>query len=661
MSKGGAGRSRIVARVSLVRLILILPCLALVVPMRTVAAPSTTTIATATPTPAPTPEQPPDAGTGLAIYREHCAACHGPLGRGGGEMADRLPAEPPSFADPEAMRGLTPDQAYDIVTNGRLDKLMPPWRDKLSTQQRWDAVYGALSFYYTPARMVRGRDAWQAHCAACHAGGLQTGANPASGANSVSGAEHASPDHAGMAADPASMAARSQADLFWVARDRRLGEHSELTGISDDDLWAALDYARAAAFRPLPFESLSLDGAVTGQVSSGTEGAASAAGTTIAAVPFGDGMGGELTDGETTASGAASGIVPGDPVTATVGASGTYTLTSLLAGPGIGYRIVASYAGADYIHPEELRFDAGGSVPARVDFEVFEPSVEAPISARRAEIAISPLPEEGLLDVAEAWVLRNDTDRTRVAGPGGATVRIDLLPGAFDIGIDDPRVRASAALTDTTLSSRAAIPPGDYPVMLRYSVPYESETVDIDRVLDLPAEALNLSVIGAGATIQSTDLGAAETVNHAGQVITRAGAQALAEGRSIRARIAGLPPPQVKAQVPAVMRPLAAPAISQSALAGAMLAIALAGALLVFAYPILAARRDPVRYAVRLADERGRLVREIAELDRRRAAGAVDATTHARQRAALLDRALALARAADETAGRGPPTEENNA
>jgi mono/diheme cytochrome c family protein len=593
------------------------------------AAPARTIIITPMPTPAPTPERLPDAAAGLLIYQEHCAACHGPLGRGGGEMADRLPSQPPSFADPATMREVRPDEAYDIVTNGRIDKLMPPWKDALSAQERWDAIYGAWSFYYSPARLVRGREAWEAHCASCHTGGV-------------------------LPLFPEQMVVESQSDLFARARNPRFAAHAAVAEVPDAELWAALDYARTLTFDALPFEDLSLGGVVGGRVSNGSQGSGTAAGARIAAVPF----------DEATGS-----ILPDDPVSATVGAAGVYTLTGLLAGPGLSYRIVASYGGADYIQPDDIVLAGGDAAPSRADFEVFEPSTDVPLSVRRVEIALSPRPEAGLLDVAEAWVIVNGTDRTKVAGAGGmsdsadaadaglaaASFRIDLLPGAFDIEIDDPRVRASAAMTGTVLSTRAAMPPGEHPVMLRYSVPYDAETFEIDRGLELPAQALRISVMSEGAVIQSETLGAPETAQASGQAITRASASDLAEGSRIMARIEGLPAPEVEAQVPGVMRPLAPPLFGRTALAGTALALAFAGLLLVFAYPVLAARRDPRRQAARLAAERSRVIAAIAELDRRYAKGEVAAAPYAARRAALVDRAIMLARAG------GPDEEEPHA
>ena len=98
----------------------------------------------------PGPETPPDAEAGMQIYQDRCSSCHGPFGAGRGEMLERLPAPPPNFSDPAFLRQMAPDEHFEVITNGRLDKVMPPWKDSLSVQERWDALYAAWSFYYTP-------------------------------------------------------------------------------------------------------------------------------------------------------------------------------------------------------------------------------------------------------------------------------------------------------------------------------------------------------------------------------------------------------------------------------------------------------------------------------------------------------------------------------
>lgn len=81
---------------------------------------------------------------GAAIYAEHCAACHGLTGRGDGTLAAQLMTQQttplPDFTAPAWVSAFDANAAYQVVTNGRLDQLMPPWKDKLSDAERWAVV-----------------------------------------------------------------------------------------------------------------------------------------------------------------------------------------------------------------------------------------------------------------------------------------------------------------------------------------------------------------------------------------------------------------------------------------------------------------------------------------------------------------------------------------
>ncbi|HSM59389.1 MAG TPA: cytochrome c, partial [Longimicrobiales bacterium] len=78
-----------------------------------------------------------DRGPGDALYGRHCAACHGPTGRGDGWNAPNLPVPPTAHADAGLMEGRADDALFDGIHGGArvLDgsPRMPPFGSLLGT------------------------------------------------------------------------------------------------------------------------------------------------------------------------------------------------------------------------------------------------------------------------------------------------------------------------------------------------------------------------------------------------------------------------------------------------------------------------------------------------------------------------------------------------
>ncbi len=128
------------------------------------------------PTPMPTlgplfPASAPDVDNGAAIYAEKCAPCHGVTGLGDGEQGKQLPVTVPAFALPEMARKASPASWFTMVSQGNLDRFMPPF-SSLGAQERWDVVAYALTLHTTPAQIESGRGLFESKCAECHADGF---------------------------------------------------------------------------------------------------------------------------------------------------------------------------------------------------------------------------------------------------------------------------------------------------------------------------------------------------------------------------------------------------------------------------------------------------------------------------------------------------------
>lgn len=177
------------------------------------------------PTPAPTlgplfPAQAPSTDNGALIYADKCAACHGETGLGDGEQGIQLGVTVPAFGLPELARPASPAQWYTVVTQGRMERFMPPFAS-LNDQERWDVVAYAMTLHMTEEEIARGQELFEANCTNCSTDFFT---------------------------DQAKMSELSEVGLARIVKDGN-GEVPPFgAALSDDDLWAVTAYLRTLSF-----------------------------------------------------------------------------------------------------------------------------------------------------------------------------------------------------------------------------------------------------------------------------------------------------------------------------------------------------------------------------------------------------------------------------
>jgi mono/diheme cytochrome c family protein len=96
---------------------------------------------------------------GANIYAANCVRCHGIGGAGDGELvASGQVQNVPNFTDQQARLDESPQNYFNVITNGRIENLMPPWRDSLSENERWDVAFYTYSMAYTPEQLTVGNE-----------------------------------------------------------------------------------------------------------------------------------------------------------------------------------------------------------------------------------------------------------------------------------------------------------------------------------------------------------------------------------------------------------------------------------------------------------------------------------------------------------------------
>jgi high-affinity iron transporter len=114
----------------------------------------------------PFPTKAPSLARGQLVYRERCAGCHGPAGRGDGVAAAGL--RPPA-ADLTArpLSASSPLDFYRKINVGVLGTAMPGFSQQLSPDDRWAVALYASGLRYTDAERAAGEKLLKERCGAC--------------------------------------------------------------------------------------------------------------------------------------------------------------------------------------------------------------------------------------------------------------------------------------------------------------------------------------------------------------------------------------------------------------------------------------------------------------------------------------------------------------
>lgn len=108
-----------------------------------------------------------DLAAGHAIYREHCAACHGATGGGDGPNAAGMNPPPPAVGDAATMADVSPALMFRITSVGIAGTPMAAWADKLTPDQRWDVI-SYINTLRAPKSHAPGEGIYAQRCAGCH-------------------------------------------------------------------------------------------------------------------------------------------------------------------------------------------------------------------------------------------------------------------------------------------------------------------------------------------------------------------------------------------------------------------------------------------------------------------------------------------------------------
>lgn len=425
------------------------------------------------PTPAPAelgyPVEPPDLALGAALFSENCTACHGPRGEGNGELvtAGQIPA-PPDFTDPETASPLTPSEWFGIITQGRIENMMPPWRDALSENERWAVAMYTYTLAYSAGDLAEGETLYAEACAECH------------GPNGQGDGERADEVSRPIAdlTDPIEMTALSDAALLNIITE---GQGEQMPAFADD----LTDEQRRDVVRYL--RSLSL-------ANTSSMGGAPAAEATAEAteVPEAIAVSGQIVNGT------AGGELPeallvtlyrldeteegirDEAFEATADIEGGFSFEDVPFNPNSSYILSAIYRDRLFTGDVISGANLPGSQP--LTLTIYEPTEDPGVITITSVTTSIDAVGDGL-QVLQEFVFENNSDRVytnslEVGDRAYASVVVGLPPGAAGLAFAGAPNRFVVSDEQGVVVDTVPVWPGrPHGVQLSYFIPYQGGAV----------------------------------------------------------------------------------------------------------------------------------------------------------------------------------------
>jgi mono/diheme cytochrome c family protein len=537
---------------------------------------------------------PPTPSEGRDSYLQNCAPCHGETGKGDGASAQGLSVPPAAFADSAVLANLPPVQWFEVTKNGRMDRMMPPWGDRLTDQQIWDTVGYAWTLHTSQAQVDMGRAVYQVNCASCH--------------GSEGKSEPPKPDFT----DFAATSTMSQNQWAQSVQNGKNGMPAFGDTLSEAERSSALEYVRSLSMGPM-FVSASLtgNGVISGTVTNGTSGS-----------PVAD-LNIEMAIFDDTS-------LLGQRATKT-DASGLYRFEGLPTDPNLLFAASAEYPSGVQNSSEVAGFQAGQS-EVNLPLAVYETTTDGS-GVRTDRVHYIVEFQDGLAQIAEVVVFSLDGNRSYI-GDGAGVLHFNLPPGAQDLSISDGELGGRYVQVEGGFVDNLPLPPGQATrqVLYRYSLPYSGGKLDLERRLAYPAANVNALIADLGQNIASEGLvnqGIRQTQN--GNFYNLLG-QDLPANQPIVIRMSGLPSAAAAGTTPGA-------STTSRILLYALAALAIAGVILLALWPVLR-RRAQADAAAEAVEDREGLIDALAELDIAYRNGEVSDSVYRDQRLRLKARLL---------------------
>ncbi len=544
--------------------------------------------------PAQAPETSPAVSGGRALWTENCQPCHGATGQGDGPTSADIPDPIPDMSDPERAWQYVPTANFEVIKNGRIEKLMPPWKNQLSDAQIWDLTAFVWSLSVKPEDIATGESIFAKQCASCH-GSSGTGDGPEAAAQMIS------------FTDLEAMTQRSQANL---EANFKTGEsHMSLnTPLSDQELRHVLSYVRAFSFK-LPQRN----GVLKGQVINATTGQPSGSMEVTL----------RIIENNTEL----------EHLTTQADSAGNYTFEKLPTDHSVLYAVEGRYKDVTYFSDQPGLFTPD-STETTLDLKVYETtsSPEA-LSVSQLHYLMTFTPEA--VSVVQVFILSNAGNKTYI-GNQGQTLSFSLPANAQNVMFEnDPSGQRFKELDDGYADTDPVTPgEGSSSIVAVYDLAYD-DTLTINVPLPADVALANVLMQDQGAKLSGEQLEFVETGDFQGTSFSVYSAADLKKVQSLTLQLTELDKLTFPAGASASGTIASAGSVDQDLLR--WIVIGLGGAVIVFVavgYPYLRPQTaEQVAAAEDVSQRRQKLLLMLARLDEVFEAGELDRQVYHRARA----------------------------
>lgn len=427
------------------------------------------------PTPAPAelgyPVEPPDLALGAALFAENCTACHGSRGEGNGPLVTggQISA-PPDFTAAETASGLTPAEWFNIITQGRIEKMMPPWRDALSESERWAVAMYTYTLAYSADDLTEGQTLYAEACAECH------------GPNGLGDGERAGEISRPIAdlTDPVEMAALSDTALFDIITE---GQGEQMPAFADD-LTEAQRRNVVRALRALSLTNTHVIGSESvAEATAAAEATEFPEALSVSGQLVNGTAGGELPESlvvtlyrlDETAEG-----IRDESFETTANADGSFTFEDVPFNPTSSYILSAIYRERLFTGDVVSGAALLGSQP--LTLTLYEPTEDPSVITITSVTTSIDAVGDGL-QVLQEFVFENSSDRVytnslEVGDRAYASVVVGLPPGAAGLAFAGAPNRFVVSDEQGVVVDTVPVWPGRlHGIQISYFIPYEGGAV----------------------------------------------------------------------------------------------------------------------------------------------------------------------------------------